>query len=54
MPERRTLHRGDVAVVVQMNSLAAKLAGHYAPTAAEDLQLYLVLDADADSEAPKW
>jgi len=49
--KRFPLHRGDAAVVVKENFVAAKLTGDYPPTAAENLKFFLTLNADAKFEA---
>jgi hypothetical protein len=45
------LHRGDVAVVMQENLVAAELTGDDAPPATENLKILLTLNADAKFEA---
>jgi hypothetical protein len=50
--ERFSLHRGDAAIVVKKNLVAANLTGDDPPAAAENLKLLLTLNADPNSEAP--
>jgi hypothetical protein len=45
------LHHGDVAIVMKKNFVATKLTGDDPPTAAENLNLLLTLNADAKPEA---